>query len=149
MLTPMLRGYERCRERSYDLAIADYTRALQLDPGERGPYIARADALKRKGEFARAIADLAELIRLDPQDVQGHRQLAWILSTCPDDRIRDGKRAFDLAKHACVSPSGKTRGVSTPWPRPMPSAVTLTQPRSGRGPLPARSTRRRPTASGR
>ena len=42
-----------------------------------------------------------------PEAPAGLNGLAWLLATCPDPGVRDGKRAVELAKEACKSALGK------------------------------------------
>lgn len=47
-------------------ALADYTRAIDLDGGSSAPYVNWGDLFYRKGEFDRAIEDFGVAIRLQP-----------------------------------------------------------------------------------
>ena len=40
-------------------------------------------------------------IKISPQSVAAHNNLAWLLATCPVDRLRDGKKAVFHATKAC------------------------------------------------
>jgi serine/threonine protein kinase/WD40 repeat protein/tetratricopeptide (TPR) repeat protein len=51
-------------------------------------------------DWAKAIADCAEDIRLDPASVTAHNSLAWLLATSPDPQWRDPVRAIGLARRA-------------------------------------------------
>ncbi len=51
-------------------------------------------------DWAKAIADRAEEIRLDPASVTAHNSLAWLLATSPDPQMRDPARAVGLARRA-------------------------------------------------
>lgn len=51
-------------------------------------------------QFDLAIADLETAIELDGNRAYAHFQLAKILSTCPVDEVRDGKRALEEAQIA-------------------------------------------------
>jgi tetratricopeptide (TPR) repeat protein len=55
----------------------------------------------RKKEFDKALADLSESIRLDPENAFAHNDQAWLWATCADGRYRDGARAVDSATRAC------------------------------------------------
>ena len=55
----------------------------------------------QKQEYEKAIADYSEAIRLDPTDASAVNGRAWIWSTCPDIRYRDGKKAIESAAKAC------------------------------------------------
>ncbi len=63
--------------------------------------IERARALVDKKEYDKAIADFEEAIHLAPDDSEGYNALAWLLATCPQDGVRDGKKAVELATKAC------------------------------------------------
>jgi len=82
-------------------AIKRFSRALELDasnfPCRRG----RSDAEISIGDHAAALADLEKAIELKPDDPGVLNNLAWLLATSPDDAIRDGTRAIELAKKAC------------------------------------------------
>ena len=41
-----------------------------------------------------------KLLELSPQDPAAHNDLAWLLATCPEVRLRDAGRALELAKKA-------------------------------------------------
>ena len=61
------RGIQYFSMGNTDLAIADYTSAIKLDPTDAIAFNNRGNALADKGEFKRAIADYSEAIRLKPQ----------------------------------------------------------------------------------
>ena len=61
----------------------------------------RAELWMRKKEFDKALADLSESIRLDPENVFAHNNQAWLWVTCADGRYRSGARAVDSATRAC------------------------------------------------
>jgi tetratricopeptide (TPR) repeat protein len=82
-------------------AIIRFTRALELDeknfPCRRG----RSDAAISMGDHVAALADLEKALGLRPDDSGVLNNLAWLLATSPDDDLRDGKRAIELATKAC------------------------------------------------
>ncbi|MFO0966829.1 MAG: tetratricopeptide repeat protein [Gemmataceae bacterium] len=80
-------------------AIADYTAYLRLRPISPLIFAARADLFVRLRDYPKAVADYEHAIDLEraPAHVAG---LAWLLATCPDAKIRDGKRASKLASEA-------------------------------------------------
>jgi len=55
-------------EREYELAIADYTRAISLDPNAGYAFNGRGNAYKAKGDLDQALADYDRTVRLDPND---------------------------------------------------------------------------------
>jgi tetratricopeptide (TPR) repeat protein len=82
-------------------AIRRFSRALEIDeesfPGRRG----RSDAEITIGDHKAALADLEKALELRPDDTGVLNNLAWLLATSPDDDLRDGKRAIELARQAC------------------------------------------------
>jgi tetratricopeptide (TPR) repeat protein len=50
----------------YDEAIADYTKAISLDPNDATAYTNRGLAYESKGEVDRAIADYTKAIEINP-----------------------------------------------------------------------------------
>lgn len=95
------RGNEALNQHQYDSAIAEYTEAIRLDPAADAAFHNRAHAYADTKEYAKAIADYEEAIRLAPEEPDSHTGLAWLLATCPDAALRDGKRAVELATRAC------------------------------------------------
>ncbi|MBL9151360.1 MAG: tetratricopeptide repeat protein [Verrucomicrobiales bacterium] len=61
----------------------------------------RANVLEALGRSAEALASLREAIAADPENAGSLNNLAWLLATCPDDALRDGKEAIGLARKAC------------------------------------------------
>ncbi len=60
------RGYWYHQKKDLDTALADFNRAIQLDPKHVEGYDYRADVWTDKGELDRAIADHTMAIRIDP-----------------------------------------------------------------------------------
>ena len=58
----------------------------------------RAYARAQGGEFLAARSDLEKAIALDRNNFAAHNNYAWLLATCPDPRVRDGKRALEFAR---------------------------------------------------
>ena len=60
------------------------------------------------GELEQSLADGKHVIRLCEAHPdknyycsKTYQEMAWMMSTWPDERYRDGKRAIELAKAAC------------------------------------------------
>src|SRR5207244_8452289 len=64
-------------------------------------YQGRADTYLRAGNQKDAVADYEEALKRDPDNSGVLNNLAWLLSTSPDDSLRNGKRAIELASKAC------------------------------------------------
>ena len=61
----------------------------------------RGDALLSMGRRGEAIADFEKAAAQQPKDKDVLNNLAWLLATAPEDKLRDGKRAVTLATQAC------------------------------------------------
>ena len=80
-------------------AIGDWDEAIRLNPSLADAYNNRATAYYQKGEFKKALADYQQAANLAP--ALGLNGLAWVLATCPDRSVRDGKQAVEIAGKAC------------------------------------------------
>jgi tetratricopeptide (TPR) repeat protein len=63
-------------------------------------YLERAAEFKARGNYARAIGEYAELVRLLPDEPDGYQGLAWIWANCPHAQFRNGTRAVEYATRA-------------------------------------------------
>ena len=61
----------------------------------------RGDAFLNIGKHAEAITDFTRALKLQPEDTTLLNNLAWVLATSPEEGLRDGKRAVELATKAC------------------------------------------------
>ena len=95
------RGNAYKAKKQYDQAVSDYSQAIRLDPQWPDPYFNRALAHQAVRGYEQAAGDYREVIRLDPKDADACSNLAWLLATCPEGRIRDGSRAVEYATKAC------------------------------------------------
>jgi tetratricopeptide (TPR) repeat protein len=82
-------------------AVADYSAVLKLDDKNVAAWQGRADAHLALGEQAEAIADYEQALKLAPENSAVLNNLAWVLATSPDDKLRNGPRAIELATSAC------------------------------------------------
>lgn len=82
-------------------AIQRFDRALELDEGLFLAHRGRGDAALAIGDHKSALADLERALELEPENDSVLNNLAWLLATSPDEAIRDGRRAIDIATKAC------------------------------------------------
>jgi tetratricopeptide (TPR) repeat protein len=101
------RGLARFMCGENELAIADLNEAIRLNPADAFAHTNRGAALAKRGDYARAVADFDRAIRLNPAHPHACRHLAWMLATCDDPAIRDGRRAVELADKAWQLSGGK------------------------------------------
>ncbi|MCO6046041.1 tetratricopeptide repeat protein [Aeoliella sp. ICT_H6.2] len=82
-------------------AIEALDRAIEAQPDEAILYRYRGDSYLNIGKHAEAIADYEKAMELAPDDYGVLNNLAWTLATSPEDELRDGQRAVELATKAC------------------------------------------------
>ena len=85
----------------YDAAVADYTRAIERNVGDAWCYVSRAQAYELAHKYLEARDDFERALQLDPTNVDVLNACAWLLATCPEDRVRSGPQAFAHASRAC------------------------------------------------
>jgi tetratricopeptide (TPR) repeat protein len=89
-------------------ALADLSAVVRLSPNEASSYYNRALLHEKARTYPAALADYEQAVRLDPKAAGVVNNLAWLLSTCPQVEIRDGKRAVELATKTCELEQWKT-----------------------------------------
>ena len=62
--------------------------------------------LVQSGDARGAITQWETNLQIDPNDGNALNNLAWVLATYPDESIRNGKRAVELAEKAVALPGG-------------------------------------------
>jgi tetratricopeptide (TPR) repeat protein len=82
-------------------AIVDYNVVIRLDSRHTLAYCHRGTAWAALGRFDKALADWNEAITTDEKCARALGSRAWIWSTCPDAKYRDGPRAVESATRAC------------------------------------------------
>ena len=66
------RGYAWDEKSEYGKAIADYTKAIELNPKFTEAYYNRGNAWESKGQFDKALADYTHAIKLNPKHVNAY-----------------------------------------------------------------------------
>jgi Flp pilus assembly protein TadD len=90
-----------------DEAIADWEKTLQLQPNDGDVHTCLGNALLRKGSLNEAIAHYETALALAPEDPRSRNNLAWILATSSDGKIRDSGKAVEFAQQAVAISGGK------------------------------------------
>jgi tetratricopeptide (TPR) repeat protein len=85
----------------YDLAIKHCQKALELDPQLLDAHLSLAKAQAAQGKYAAAVAQLEKAVAVESNNLRPVNDLAWLLATCPQDDVRNGARAVQLAERAC------------------------------------------------
>ncbi len=95
------RGYTYAKMHRFDEALADYKTALDQEPKYLRPRVNRIELLLEQSQFADALDDLAEVLRLDADSTYALQQRARLLAACPDPRFRDAKQAVADGTRLC------------------------------------------------
>jgi tetratricopeptide (TPR) repeat protein len=96
-----LRGNDWYENGDPDRAIADYNRAIEINPNFADVYNNRGLAWDIKGDYDRAIADYSKAIEIDPRfsDPYNNRGIVWDIKGDYDRAIADYNKALELYPH--------------------------------------------------
>jgi len=72
----LAKGNQSLEEQDYVNAIADYTKAIELNPLNANAYINRGNSYSHKGLYDLAITDFNKAIELNPQDANTYANRA-------------------------------------------------------------------------
>ena len=81
---------------------------LGKNPNDVGAHEDLGSALSHLRRYAEARQHWETALRFAPDDPRVLNNLAWLLATCPEARVRDGREAVALAEHACTLTQFKT-----------------------------------------
>lgn len=81
-------------------AVREFRRAVELDPQNATAWLSETRLLTVRGEYAAAKNRLEDAVALHPENPGLLDTLARVLATAPDPALRDGERAFELARRA-------------------------------------------------
>lgn len=95
------RGFAHELQGDLRRAITDYTEAIRLDAELVDAACARGQACQQTGDFRGAVKDYDHCRKKKPGDPRATLALAWLLATCPDGAVRDGRKALLLATDLC------------------------------------------------
>ncbi|HEY5314599.1 MAG TPA: tetratricopeptide repeat protein [Pirellulales bacterium] len=88
-------------QKNFTKALELINAAIDTDPKNWFVFYGRADLYLSMGKHHEALADYAEAYKQRPEDSGLLNNYAWLLATTPDEKLRDGKRAIELATQAC------------------------------------------------
>jgi tetratricopeptide (TPR) repeat protein len=103
----VLRARVRHRQGRPDDALADLSEHLRLHPDDPMAYLFRSTLHKECKALGEALEDLNAAHRAAPDNPNVCNNLAWMLATCADAKLRDGPRAVTLARQACQATGWK------------------------------------------
>jgi len=92
------RGDESLKNKHFDKAIDDCTKAIALDPNNAGAYATRGEAFRMKSQYDKAIDDCTKAIALDPNNAGAYatRGEAFLENKQFDKAVDDFNKAIEL-----------------------------------------------------
>jgi tetratricopeptide (TPR) repeat protein len=84
----------------FDKATEQFRQALAIEPDNAESLGGLGNVLRMTGETHEAAGYFERALKTDPESTISLSGLAWILATCPDASLRDGRRAVELARKA-------------------------------------------------
>jgi tetratricopeptide (TPR) repeat protein len=97
-----MRSNTYARKYQSQQAMNDAESAVRVSPYSPSGYVARANVNAALGKYQLATADLDKAIYLAPRYESVLNAMAWFKAVCPETAYRDGKKAVELGKRACV-----------------------------------------------
>jgi tetratricopeptide (TPR) repeat protein len=86
------------RQQKFDDALAIINELLKAHPTCLMVLLKRAELQEKRHDYAAAVVDYKEALKQDPSCREANLGLAWLLSTCPQDDIRNGTAALKYAE---------------------------------------------------
>ncbi len=89
----------------YQRAIADYTKAIKLDPNDAMAYLSRGEAFFMQGKSDWAIDDYTKAIELDPNDARAYmfRSAVYAVRWETDKAIADLEKAIEVSRNPSLT----------------------------------------------
>jgi protein O-mannosyl-transferase len=81
-------------------ALIHYQKLLQLQPDNIEVHNIVGTALVQQGRVREGVEEWQQVLAIQPDNGNALSNLAWILATSPDDSLRDGAKAVQLAEEA-------------------------------------------------
>ncbi len=88
-------------------AMVHYRKFLEIEPDNVEARNTLGTALIQQGKLREAIGQWQEALAIQPENGNAASNLAWVFSACPEDSIRDGRHAVELAEKAFRISGGK------------------------------------------
>jgi S1-C subfamily serine protease/tetratricopeptide (TPR) repeat protein len=101
------RGWLQVRSGDAKAGENELRQALGVDRMSGMVYLFRGMAALESDREGVAIKEFRDAVRVEPGSVEGHRQLAWVLATAQNEKLRKGKQALAAAQRACALTKSK------------------------------------------
>ena len=96
----IVRASRALEKRDYKMALESLERVRRAYPDYAWALLNEAAIREERGEYA-AVRDILSSGAANPTDPEIWNNLSWLLATCPDEQIRNGAKAIELARRAC------------------------------------------------
>ncbi len=106
----IIRGNTYRDMKSYDRAITDYSKAIEMNPSVAEPYIERADAFLGKGDTDMALQDFNKAADIDPDNENVYIKRGYLylkVRKYPSDALKDFEKAIEINPNCSVAYKGK------------------------------------------
>ena len=77
--------------------MAHFRKIVELSPGRVVPLNNLGVALATEGHFDEALGEFRKALQIQSDDVETHKNLAWLRATCPLAPLRNGSEAVEHA----------------------------------------------------
>jgi len=94
----MISGIKEFDDHHYESAVAYFEKAKKIEPKNGDSYGWLASTFQKSKEYAKAESNYQEAIKLSPNNLEFRLNYARLLATCPDNQIRNGTKALEMAK---------------------------------------------------
>ena len=88
-------------------ALLHYRKLLELQPDNMEVHNIVGTALIQQGRISEAVEEWQKVLLIQPDNGNAMSNLAWVFATCPDDTLRDGAQAVQLAEQALRISGGR------------------------------------------
>jgi protein O-mannosyl-transferase len=88
-------------------AMVHYRKFLEIEPDNVEARNTLGTALIQQGRLREAIGQWQDALAIQPENGNAASNLAWVFATCPEDSIRNGRHAVELAEKALRISGGK------------------------------------------
>lgn len=90
-----------------EAALESLDQAIRLNSNNALAYACRANVREALAQWKEAIDDYQDALELEPENELARTELAWLLATVPQQELREGGRARELAEAAVTQTQGK------------------------------------------
>jgi tetratricopeptide (TPR) repeat protein len=81
-------------------ALIHYRKLLELQPDNIEVHNIVGTVLIQRGQIKEGVDEWQKVLAIQPDNGNAMSNLAWVFATCPDDSLRDGGKAVQLAEEA-------------------------------------------------